>query len=109
MRGALLERVMRNTAITVFIFALIATRAHGEGQAATGTQQAGVAQNIITCESKAGTRTSCPADTSSGVVLVRSTGESPCLLGKTWGYDNTSIWVSDGCSGQFFAGQIAQP
>ena len=24
--------------------------------------------------------------------------EPPCLLGKTWGYDDTGIWVSDGCS-----------
>ncbi len=39
-------------------------------------------------------------------MLVRSTGASACLLGKTWGYDDKSIWVSDGCSGQFFAGQL---
>ena len=29
----------------------------------------------------------------------RSSGESPCLLGKTWGYDDKGVWVSDGCSG----------
>src|SRR5262245_33817002 len=55
----------------------------------------------VTCSSKPGDRTACAADTSAGVVLVRSTGEAPCLLGKTWGYDQASIWVADGCSGEF--------
>jgi hypothetical protein len=36
---------------------------------------------------------------------VRSTGSAPCLLGKTWGYDDTGIWVSDGCAGVFIAGK----
>ena len=36
---------------------------------------------------------------------MRSTGTAPCLLGKTWGYDDTGIWVSDGCSGEFVAGK----
>ncbi len=34
-------------------------------------------------------------------------GPAACLLGKTWGYDDTSIWVSDGCSGEFGLGQAA--
>src|SRR5262245_27913074 len=46
----------------------------------------------VTCESKPGTRTECSADTSAGVVLVRSTGEAPCLLGRTWGYDQKTVW-----------------
>jgi hypothetical protein len=50
-------------------------------------------------------RTQCPADTSAGVALVKSTGPGACLLGKTWGYDQTSIWVADGCSGEFVTGQ----
>jgi hypothetical protein len=63
---------------------------------------------IVTCASKPGGRTNCAADTSAGVVLRRSTGEAACLLGKTWGYDQTSIWVSDGCSGEFVTGQAVQ-
>jgi Protein of unknown function (DUF3011) len=59
----------------------------------------------LTCSSKLGERKSCAADTSSGVVLLHSTGESACLLGRTWGYDNGSIWVSDGCTGEFVTGQ----
>ena len=64
------------------------------------------AQNRVTCSSEPGGRTHCPADTSQGVVLVRSTGQSACLLGKTWGYDDKGIWVADGCTGEFVAGKL---
>jgi hypothetical protein len=56
---------------------------------------------LVLCASKPGERTHCPANTSEGVVLARSTGEQACLLGKTWGYDDAGIWVSDGCIGAF--------
>ena len=62
------------------------------------------AKYTVNCSSKLGERRHCPADTSKGVALVKSEGEAPCLLGKTWGYDDQGIWVSDGCSGTFFAG-----
>ena len=65
-------------------------------------------QNVVTCESQAGQRVECAANTSSGVALLRSTGSAACLLGRTWGYDDKGIWVSDGCSGQFYAGQLTQ-
>jgi hypothetical protein len=59
---------------------------------------------VVTCASKPGERVQCAADTSKGVVLTHSTGEAPCLFGKTWGYDATGLWVSDGCSGVFVVG-----
>ena len=62
----------------------------------------------VPCSSTPGNRQECAADTSKGVALAKSTGESPCLLGKSWGYDDRSIWVSDGCSGEFVAGQAIQ-
>lgn len=62
---------------------------------------------VVTCSSAGTERTQCPADTSSGVALVLSNGPGTCLLGKTWGYDQTSIWVSDGCGGEFMLGQPA--
>jgi Protein of unknown function (DUF3011) len=74
-------------------------------------EQSAAAQPVpvtVSCASKPGERTNCTADTSSGVVLRRSFGDAPCLLGKSWGYDQTSIWVSDGCSGEFVTGQAAQ-
>src|SRR5262245_17023440 len=58
----------------------------------------------VTCVSKPGERIHCPADTSKGVTLVRSSGEAPCLLGRTWGYDDRGVWVSDGCGAEFFVG-----
>ena len=48
------------------------------------------------------------ADTSKGVVLLRSMGDAPCLLGRTWGYDQTSVWVSDGCSAEFATGPAGE-
>ena len=63
----------------------------------------------VTCSSKLGEREQCRADTSQGVVLLRSMGDAPCLLGRTWGYDQTSVWVSDGCSAEFGTGSVVQP
>ena len=61
----------------------------------------------VSCASKPGERTQCPAVTAAGVALLESTGSAACLLGKTWGYDDKGVWVMDGCSGQFALGQIA--
>lgn len=62
--------------------------------------------STIVCESQSAERNHCPADTSTGVMLNRSTGSVECLLGKTWGYDYKSVWVSDGCSGEFAVGPV---
>lgn len=62
----------------------------------------------VTCTSvPGGPQVHCPADTSNGVILVNSTGPTACLLGRTWGYDKDSVWVSDGCVGEFRTGRIA--
>lgn len=63
----------------------------------------------VACASKPGQRSHCPAETSGGVALLRSIGEAPCLLGRTWGYDQDGVWVLDGCSGEFMLGQTAAP
>ena len=55
----------------------------------------------VTCASKPGERQHCPANTSKGVALVKSSGEAACLLGKSWGFDDQGVWVSDGCVGAF--------
>jgi Protein of unknown function (DUF3011) len=62
----------------------------------------------LTCVSKGGDRVQCAADTSRGVVLLRSTGDAPCLLGRTWGYDQSSVWVSDGCAAEFATAPAAE-
>jgi hypothetical protein len=84
----------------------IPSSALAQGSPTTPAPDAGAATQAtpVSCASTPGARTDCPADTSAGVVLVRSTGDAPCLLGKTWGYDQTLIWVSDGCTAEFLTG-----
>ena len=72
----------------------------GENEAQTST---------ILCSSVPGERQHCPADTSAGVLLSQSTGPIPCLLGKTWGYDDQGVWVMDGCVGEFFVARTVSP
>jgi len=60
---------------------------------------------LVTCASKPGERQQCSANTSKGVALVRSSGEAACLLGKTWGFDDQGVWVSDGCVAEFLVAQ----
>ena len=73
-----------------------------EGQQAAGQVPAAAPRAVVVnCASRPGERAECPADTSQGVVLARSSGESACLLGKTWGYDDKGVWVADGCVADF--------
>jgi Protein of unknown function (DUF3011) len=85
-----------------------ATGSESKPAPASGAGQPSQATSPLSCASKPGETIRCPADTSAGVVLLRSSGESACLLGKTWGYDSASIWVSDGCTGEFVTGQAAE-
>jgi len=89
-----------------------ATAAGGEAAPPSGDQNAppsgGQAANLVVCSSRLGQRIQCGVDTSAGVALVRSRGAAPCLLGDTWGYDDSGIWVSDGCSGVFLVGRVSQ-
>ena len=81
----------------------IAEDASPQQAAAQPAAEAQVAQptlESIACASTDGQRNHCAADTSAGVALLRSTGSGTCLLGKSWGYDDKSVWVSDGCSGE---------
>ena len=79
-----------------------------ETQAASPGETQATGQSRISCASQPSERQHCTADTSAGVALVNASGAAPCLLGKTWGYDDTGIWVSDGCGGEFVAGQTTQ-
>ncbi len=89
------------------LFALVLTASPLWAQDAPAPPAAVTTPVTVTCASKPGERQHCPADTSKGVILAKSAGEAPCLLGKTWGYDDKGIWVSDGCSGEFVVGQAA--
>ncbi len=58
----------------------------------------------VTCQSTDVQRVHCPAETTFGVALVRHIGESPCILGRSWGFDSTGVWVADKCHAQFALG-----
>ncbi len=55
----------------------------------------------IRCSSDDERRHTCPADTGGGVRLVRQISGSPCVEGRTWGYDSRGIWVDRGCRAEF--------
>ncbi|HEU4624518.1 MAG TPA: DUF3011 domain-containing protein [Steroidobacteraceae bacterium] len=65
-----------------------------------------VKPQVLVCQSE-GARKHCPADVSGGVALLRSTGEGACVLGHTWGYDDSGVWVTNGCGGEFTLGRAA--
>lgn len=62
------------------------------------------AQRKIECESQAGRRTVCEADTRGGVYLQDRDSDAPCVYGRSWGYTSTAVWVSNGCRGDFVVG-----
>ncbi len=80
----------------------------GRGRAlATGDETKNLV--IVECVAAFGERLRCPADTSRGVALVASSGQGPCLLGKTWGYDDQGVWVADGCGAKFAVAALVGP
>jgi len=67
---------------------------------ALGSTQALAEQ--ITCESHGGRAETCGAvGPGSSVALIDQISSAPCIEGSTWGADNGSIWVSDGCRAVF--------
>ena len=60
---------------------------------------------IIPCASNDGLRRFCPADTRRGVQLVQQRSGSPCIQGRTWGFDDRGIWVDRGCRADFRTGR----
>jgi len=40
-----------------------------------------------------------------GAVLVRQLSDTRCVEGRSWGFRNGSIWVTDGCRGEFAEGR----
>jgi len=60
----------------------------------------GTAERVL-CRSEKGASNRCTADTTRGVGLVRELGSTPCVLNRTWSYDEDGILVRDGCSAEF--------
>lgn len=57
--------------------------------------------DIVKCESSKDRRTTCPVGSNSHVELVRQLSEADCRRSSTWGTNNDSIWVDNGCRGEF--------
>jgi hypothetical protein len=103
LKRAVMPSVSRRLLSASLILAAASASALAQAQTPQGTPPTAPppAAVTVTCSSTPSTRQDCPADTSRGVVLVRSYGETACLLGKTWGYDDKGVWVADGCVADF--------
>ncbi|MBN2241352.1 MAG: DUF3011 domain-containing protein [Acidobacteria bacterium] len=55
----------------------------------------------VTCESRGNRRQECTINASGSVRIMRQLSDAPCVEGRTWGYTQNSLWVSDGCRGVF--------
>lgn len=58
----------------------------------------------VTCASIDDARSHCEAETQFGVAIVRQISEQDCILGESWGFDESSVWVAQGCHAQFALG-----
>lgn len=103
----------------VFLLSLLSAASayaqSSDGTAASAAAPDSNALSRVTCAAPSGERrapsaerTYCAGDTSAGVVLIKSNGTGECLLGRTWGYDQRGVWVTDRCSGEFAFGGLIQ-
>ncbi|MCI0661554.1 MAG: DUF3011 domain-containing protein [Acidobacteria bacterium] len=61
-------------------------------------------QQRVSCNSNDMRRNYCNVDTRGGVRLYKQKSDSPCIQGRTWGYNRTGIWVDRGCRAEFEVG-----
>lgn len=72
-----------------------------------GNQQpypGGTTGQVFRCESQDNRVRRCSADTRYGVRINRQLSDAPCVQGRSWGYDNSGVWVSNGCRAEFVIG-----
>ena len=94
-----------NTKIKTLCFAaasllLCCSPSHLQAQSGTTAQRG----RRITCASDDGRRHYCPIRTEGAVRMVNQRSGSPCIQGRTWGYDRRGIWVDRGCRADFVVG-----
>lgn len=56
---------------------------------------------IVRCESNDGRYQRCALSGRGRAQLVRQLSKSACIEGRSWGSDYGSVWVSEGCRGEF--------
>ncbi|WP_462116710.1 DUF3011 domain-containing protein, partial [Lysobacter xanthus] len=57
----------------------------------------------LRCESNDGRTRECAVDATGGVRLLRQLSKAPCIEGQSWGRMRHSVWVTQGCRGEFLA------
>ena len=55
----------------------------------------------IRCESNDGRGRTCRTPWQGQSRLVRQLSRGDCVEGRSWGYTNSSLWVSNGCRARF--------
>jgi hypothetical protein len=73
------------------------------GSGGTGWQ-AGHSGRRIVCESRNNRYQFCQAKTRGDVRLSRQLSSDPCVAGRSWGFEQTGIWVNNGCRAEFETG-----
>ena len=58
---------------------------------------------VIRCESVDGKTRECPVDATGGARLLHQLSQAPCDEGRSWGRMRRTIWVTQGCRGEFLA------
>jgi hypothetical protein len=82
--------------IFMTLLGLLASQAHAQYYGSPGQR--------FTCRSEGYRQTYCEADVRYGVSMVRQLSDSACVEGRTWGYDNRGVWVTQGCAAEFALG-----
>ena len=82
---------MKFTSHLLLLFATLSIYGHSQNQ-------------TITCSSNNGRRNVCNVNTRGGVRISRQISGTPCVQGRTWGWDNNSVWVDGGCRAEFIVG-----
>jgi hypothetical protein len=59
---------------------------------------------VVRCESNNGRTVRCNVDTRGGVRLLRRISNAACYQGRSWDWDRSGIWVSNGCRADFQIG-----
>lgn len=62
-------------------------------------------RSTVVCESSENKTTRCAANTDYGISLTHQLSKASCVRDRTWGYDRSGVWVSNGCRAEFTLGQ----
>lgn len=74
-----------------------------------GRPGAGGGAEQIECNSERNRYKSCRTGNWRGARLVRQTSNAACVEGRTWGYQDGTLWVDGGCAGTFESTRRGRP